>query len=80
VNCRDRLSFAAVATAGTRRDGETALPNAGGAGAGPADQYGVALLANEVTTGEVTHERLRGSILDWSDIAERANYNSRRLA
>jgi hypothetical protein len=52
----------------------------GGAGAGPADQYGVALLANEVTTGEVTHERLRGSILDWSDIAERANYNSRRLA
>jgi hypothetical protein len=24
---------------------------------GPADQHGVALLANEVTHGEVTHER-----------------------
>src|SRR3954453_21379194 len=28
------------------------------AGAGPADQHGVALLGNEVTPGEVTHERL----------------------
>jgi hypothetical protein len=27
-------------------------------GAGPADQHGVTLLGNEVTTVEITHERL----------------------
>jgi TRAP-type mannitol/chloroaromatic compound transport system substrate-binding protein len=26
------------------------------------------------------YQQFRGSIMDWSDIAERANYNSRRLA
>jgi TRAP-type mannitol/chloroaromatic compound transport system substrate-binding protein len=27
-----------------------------------------------------SYQQFRGSIMDWSDIAERANYNSRRLA
>src|SRR5205814_1926210 len=45
-------------------DGKMALT-----GAGPADQHGVALLGNEVTTGEVTHERLVDRRALWRSVS-----------
>src|SRR4051794_26931882 len=56
----DEIDHVVEPAAGTAADAASGDGDGkmGLAGAGPADQHGVALLGNEVTPGEVTHERL----------------------